>query len=281
MRATRIFLLAALLLGPGPAAGFETYTLAQDFPFEVTIPGNGSVVRGTFHAASPAEIDSWDLTTSGQDANAPPGTHACADLSFNPFASCPFFIEGPGDQADAVVFRLSLDGESGPVSQTGPVFSPLVDTPFGEGSAYIISADPAERVPAGSAGASFQFQNFSAPRDPQFFLQAGESTVWLLSRYEPGAIAAALAEGATAWMSVADNSSLGIGDALTGEVGLTQVPEPGALVSRLLASCALLFLARRGLPLRPPYRGELDSRRRRRPDGGCRQYGHGDHPCAV
>jgi hypothetical protein len=236
-------LLAGLLLGPAPALAFETYTLEADLPFEVTIPGNGSVVKGTFHAASPEEIASWDLTTAGQDADAPPGTHACADLGFNPFASCPFFIEGPGVQADAFVFRLSLDGDSGPVSQTGPAFSPTL---FGitSGSAYIIPADPAERVPAGSAGAFFQFQDFSAATDPDFFLQPGESTVWLLSRYEPGAVADALAGGATLRMSVIDNSALGTPSASTAEVGLTQVPEPGALGSALLALCTVLLSAR-------------------------------------
>jgi hypothetical protein len=158
-------LLLAFVLGARSARGFGVYTLGGDVPFEATIPGNGSVVRGTFEAVNAAELDSWDLSTSGQDAQAPPGTLACADLGFNPFAACPLFDEVYGDQADVFVFRLSLDGDSGPVSGTGPSFSVPVDDAAG-GSAYIIPADPAARIPHSSNGGFFFFEEVAAPTDP-------------------------------------------------------------------------------------------------------------------
>ncbi len=225
MRVGSVILFAALVFGAGPSGSFEVYTLKGDRGFEVTIPGNGSVVKGIFHALSPAELATWDLSTSGQEPNAPPGTHACADLGFNPLANCPFTMEGVGDQADAVAFRLSLGADSGPVSQTGPSFSPAADDAFG-GGAYIISSVAEEPVPDGSSSGSFQFQNFAAGTDPQFFLQPGESTVWLLSRYEPGAVASALAGGATLRLELRDNSAaMGIPFALTPEVALIALPQ--------------------------------------------------------
>jgi hypothetical protein len=200
-----------------PALAYELYTLSSDVPFELTIPGNGSVVKGTFHAATPADVVSWDLTTQGQDADAAAGTHACADLGFNPFASCPFDDEFSGCQADGFVFRLSLQGDSGPVSATSPDFSPLVATAFG-GSAYIISASTADRVPVSSSSGGFQFHTSN---DPAVFIQPAESTVWLISRYQCGAVATALGDGTTLRMGVRDNSVIGgIQFAQTPEVSL-------------------------------------------------------------
>jgi len=208
MRRGVVIPLLSLLSVEAPAFGCDFYTLPSDLPFELTIPGNGSIVRGTFHHVSQAELDSWDLSTGGQDADALPGTHACADLGFNPFAYCPFLSNPPSCDADAVVFRLGLDGDSGPVSQTGPTFNPFVQTAHG-GSAYIISANAADRVPVSSSTGGFQFHTSN---DPAVFIQPGEQTVWLLSRYEAGAIATALAEGVSAHMSLRDDSaSAGIG----------------------------------------------------------------------
>jgi len=208
MRRGFVVPLLALLSVDAPAFGCDFYTLPGDLPFELTIPANGSVVRGTFHRVSQTELDSWDLSTGGQDANAPPGTHACADLGFNPFAYCPFSSNPPSCDADAVVFRLSLDGDSGPVSQTGPTFNPFVQTAHG-GSAYIISANTADRVPVSSSTGTFQFHTSN---DPAVFIQPGEQTVWLLSRYEAGAIATALSQGVSVHMSLRDDSpSAGIG----------------------------------------------------------------------
>ena len=58
----------------------------------MTIPGTSSVVKGTFHGVSAAEIATWDLTTSGQDANAPAGTHVCdsADTIYGAWANHEF-----------------------------------------------------------------------------------------------------------------------------------------------------------------------------------------------
>jgi hypothetical protein len=234
----------AFALGARSARGFEAYTLGGDVPFQATIPGNGSVVRGTFQAVSAGELDSWDLSTSGQDAEAPPGTLACADLGFNPFASCPLFVEGAGDQADVFVFRLGLDGDSGPVSGTGPSFSVFVDDAAG-GSAYIIPADPGERIPGSSSGGFFFFNEPTAGTDPQFFIQPGESTVWLLSRFTTGEVAAALAGGATLRISVCDNSALmGIQCAYTSELAVTRLPEPEGLLPGALALASAIGASR-------------------------------------
>lgn len=220
--------LLVLLSVHAPAFGCDFYTLPSDLPFELTIPANGSVIRGTFHRVSEGEVDSWDLSTGGQDANAPPGTHACADLGFNPFAYCPFFSNPPSCDADAVVFRLSLDGDSGRVSQTGPRFDPFVQTAAG-GSAYIISVNASDRVPVSSSTGAFQFHTSN---DPAVFIQPGEQTVWLLSRYQAGAIATALSEGVSVRMSVRDDSaSAGIGFA---DMAVAIVPVSGGTTTTTL-----------------------------------------------
>jgi len=139
---------------------------------------------------------------------------------------------------------LSLDGDSGPVSGTGPDFSQFVDDAFG-GAAYIISAGPAERVPNSSTGGFFFFQDLVEGQDPQFFVQPGESTVWLISRYVPGQIAGAVLGGATLRMSVADNR-VPLNLAYTAEVALTALPEPNGALSWLATLFALgLFQPRR------------------------------------
>lgn len=245
MGASFVVLISAILFGAGRADGFVVYTLAEDVVFEVTMPANGAIVKGIFHAVPPEVFETWDLSTSGQDAGAPAGTHVCADLGFNPSASYPFRRDfDQDDQADGLAFGLSLDGDSGPVSGTGPDFSQSVDDAFG-GAAYIVSANPAERVPNSSTGGFFFFQDFVAGDDPQFFVQPGESTVWLLSRYVPGEIAAAVLGGATLRMSVADNRvPLNVADAA--EVALIALPEPSGALSGLATLFALgLFQARR------------------------------------
>lgn len=244
MGASFVVLISAILLGAGRADGFVVYTLADDVVFEVTMPANSAIVKGIFHAVPPEVFETWDLATSGQDANASTGTHACADLGFNPSASCPFRREfDQDDQADGLAFGLSLDGDSGPVSGTGPDFSQPVDDAFG-GAAYIVSGDPAERVPNSSTGGFFFFQDFVDGDDPQFFVQPGESTVWLISRYEPGEIAAAVLGGTTLRMSVADNR-LPINIADTTEVALVALPEPKGSLFALVALLALRFFRTR------------------------------------
>ena len=228
------FLPFAFLLGPGAASGVDLYTLPESLPFE--IPVGGSTIRGTFDPASPADAGAWDLSTDGHDPDAPPGTHACADLGFNPFVYCAM-----GD-IDVFAFRLTLAGDSAPVSQAGPAFSPFVQTAFG-GSAYVIPEESSsERVPVSSSSGNFQIQKFDEPMNAAFYLQPGETTVWLLSRYEGGAIAAGLMSGMTLRMNVTSGT---LGSGQTQQIGIMNVPEPGMLLARVAAVAALLAVAAR------------------------------------
>jgi hypothetical protein len=105
--------------------------------------------------------------------------------------------------------------------------------------------DPAERIPGSSSGGFFFFGEPTAGTDPQFFIQPGESTVWLLARYTPGDVAAALAGGATLRISVCDNSALlGIQCALTSELAVIQLPEPEGLLPGVLALASAIGASR-------------------------------------
>jgi hypothetical protein len=242
---------AVSLLSGAAGASPLIYTLASVTPFDIAV--SGGRLTGTLHAVTPAEVATWDLTTSGNDPNAPPGTHACDDLGFNPFASCSLEFILPATSLDVVAYSLSLDGGSQPLRDVSFFFAPALDVVAAPYAAYIIAADTSLRIPDGStlgpSGSGGTFQNFADGSDTSFYVQPGESTVVLLTPYNEGDVAAALEGGSTPRFGFGGGSPLGRGSIA---VSLVLVPEPTTF-SLLGAGCVMLCLRARA------------QRRRRRP----------------
>ncbi len=230
--------IATGLLPSSADAGSMIYSVAEPTPFDIS--DSDVVLRGSIGPVSAGEAASWDLSTSGNDPNAPPGTHACADLSFNPFASCFIEFTLPPVALDLVAYRVTLDPDSDPVSTVFVTFTLPPQVAY-DNASYIIPSDPGPRIPSGQVfggnGGGVVFQSFSSPTDPSFYLQPGETTVVLLSHFAQGDVENALSAGSTPRFTIQEGSS---GPPRGGVIDVSfRVPEPSA---SLLAACALLLV---------------------------------------